>query len=94
MEIDRARQPVVITLRRDSLGLGPTASADDVADAMRAAASELTRVAAFDLLAVSPAIFALNVRPRDPGSLEAFLSSLRRHRLVAEVEVSGVARIP
>ena len=91
--IDSTALPVIISFRRDSLGLPPGASMQRVDSAIAAVLPVLRRVVDFDLLAISPAILAVSVRPKPPMRPAELVAALRGHRLVADVEVSGIVRI-
>ena len=91
--IDSTARPVVITLHRDSLGLAAGASVQQTSDAVNAAVAELRRLAPFEVLAVSPAILAVQVRPTAPMKAAVLVTALRRHRLVASAEIDVVVRV-
>lgn len=95
---DSAARPVVVTLRRDSLGLPADAPADSVIAAMRRMADSLQRVAPFQVLAISPAVHALQVRATDGetglGNARVLAARLREHPWVAAAEVEGIVRAP
>ena len=86
------RLPVVITLRREQLGLpAGSQSTDATIVAMQRAMRELATVAQFEVLALSPAILAVNVRAIDPPDAVRLAKLLSGHRLVASAEVEGMA---
>lgn len=92
-QVDSTALPVVITLRRDSLGVDPAATTESLNRAIEAVVPELQAVMDFEVLAISPAILTLNVRPRAPFGPDDLVSALRGNRLVASVEVSRVRRV-
>jgi hypothetical protein len=89
---DPALRPVVLILRRDSLRLQPNAPIDSVRSAIDRAVAELRRTAEFDVLAVSPAILAVNIRARGGRAPADLATTLRSHPFVASAEVEGYAR--
>lgn len=86
---DSSVRPVVLTLRRDSLGLAAGASTESTMAAIQRAVGELKRVADFEVLAISPAILAVNVRAVRPADARLLAGIFRAHRLVASVGVAG-----
>lgn len=93
-EIDSTAAPIIITLQRDSLGLARPLSPARVDSAIARAIVELQGVVAFDVLAVSGPVFGLSVRPRAPMTGDGLIAALRRHRLVADIQPSGIVRRP
>lgn len=92
--VDSTAAPVVITLRRDSLGIAPQESMQQVTARIEGALPRLRNVADFDVLAISPAILAVNARPKAPMTPDNLIAALRTHPLVQSVERSAVQRVP
>jgi hypothetical protein len=92
--VDSTVAPVIVTLRRDSLGLDAQAATPVVTARIEAVLPRLRSVADFDVLAISPTILAINVRPKVPMTSTDFIAALRTHPLVSSIERSAVSRIP
>lgn len=85
---------VMVTLRRDSLRLEVSQTPQQVSAQIDSALARVRQSIEFDVLAISPAILAANVRPRAPMSVADLVLRLRAHPLVAAAEPSGVIRVP
>lgn len=81
---------VILSLRRDSLGLEPGASDSATARAIQTAIITLQQVKAFEVLSTLPPIYAVLVRPRDGGSVTELIKALSGHRLVLAAEPDGI----
>jgi hypothetical protein len=79
-----------VTLRRDSLGLAADASSDSIRAVLERAVVRLRSAADFEVLAISPAILALQVRARTPNGSGSLAHALRRHPLVEAAEVESI----
>lgn len=90
---DSAARPVVVTLWGDSLRLPADAPADSLIAAIRRMADSLQRVVPFEVLAISPAVHALQVRDT-AGDARVLAARLRDHPWVAAAEVEGFVRGP
>ena len=91
---DLLPQAVVITFRQDSLHLRPGVSPDSVSATLQRVVAALQQSNQFEVLAISPAVYAVKVRPLGGGDPKTLAASLSRHPGIARAEVEQVAGRP
>lgn len=88
----QSRDLVVITMRRESLGVKSDAPLVTVRAAMLRGLEALKRATDFEILEVSPTILAARVRAPKGSNAAAVAARLRREPAVAAAEVEGFAK--
>jgi hypothetical protein len=91
--VDSSSRPVIVTFDSVALGIRHGLSRDSVLHSMAVAVERLGRLASFTVIAYSPELLAIRLRPAGGLSSDSLVGVLSRDPAVRAAELDSMSRI-